>query len=65
MMQIGILVFDDAEELDFVGPWEVFTMANEVAARADHDKPHEVMLIAEREAPVRCAKGLRMVPSLE
>ncbi len=30
---IGILVFDDAEELDFVGPWEVFTMVGEVAAR--------------------------------
>ena len=23
----GILLFDDAEELDFVGPWEVLTMA--------------------------------------
>ena len=29
-LTIGILVFDDAEELDFVGPWEVFTMANAV-----------------------------------
>ena len=24
---IGILIFDGVEELDFVGPWEVFTMA--------------------------------------
>ena len=23
----GILLFDDAEELDWAGPWEVFTMA--------------------------------------
>ncbi len=30
-ISIGILVFDEVEELDFVGPWEVFTMANEVA----------------------------------
>ena len=22
----GIVLFDGAEELDFVGPWEVFTM---------------------------------------
>ena len=22
----GLVMFDDAEELDFVGPWEVFTM---------------------------------------
>ncbi len=27
---IGILLFDDAEELDFVGPYEVFTMMNAV-----------------------------------
>ena len=31
MKTIGILIFDGAEELDFVGPWEVFTMANRVA----------------------------------
>ena len=24
MITIGMLVFDDVEELDFVGPWEVF-----------------------------------------
>ena len=24
---IGILLFDDLEELDAIGPWEVFTMA--------------------------------------
>ena len=26
-MKFGILVFPDAEELDFVGPWEVFTVS--------------------------------------
>ena len=26
---IGILIFDEAEELDFVGPFEVFGMAAE------------------------------------
>ena len=26
-MTIGIVLFDDAEELDFAGPWEVFTSA--------------------------------------
>jgi len=30
---IGILLFDDAEELDFVGPFEVFTMLNEAAKK--------------------------------
>jgi len=60
--KIGILLFDDAEELDFAGPWEVFTMANEVSLLANHEKLHDVLLIAEREAAVRCAKGMRVLP---
>ncbi len=56
-MRIGILIFDDAEELDFVGPFEVFTMA-----RAVKPDSFEIVLIAERDAPVRCAKGMRVLP---
>ncbi|HEY0105368.1 MAG TPA: DJ-1/PfpI family protein, partial [Rhizomicrobium sp.] len=56
-LRIGILIFDDAEELDFVGPYEVFTMA-----RALKPGALEVQLIAERDAPVRCAKGMRVLP---
>jgi putative intracellular protease/amidase len=29
---VGILLFDDVEELDMAGPWEVFTMAEECGA---------------------------------
>ena len=54
---IGILVFDDAEELDFVGPWEVFAMANMVAADT-----HKVLLVAEHDRPIRCAKAMRVLP---
>jgi transcriptional regulator GlxA family with amidase domain len=61
---IGILVFEDAEELDFVGPWEVFTMANEVSAHLGGAPAHDVKLIAEHDGPVRCAKGLRVLPDL-
>jgi len=64
MTRIGILIFDDAEELDFAGPWEVFTMTNEVFAREGREKPHEVFLIAEQGAPVRCAKGMRVLPDI-
>lgn len=56
MYTIGIVVYERAEELDFVGPWEVFTMA----AMGAPDM--RVLLIAETEVPVRCAKGLRVVP---
>jgi len=55
-MKIGILIFDDAEELDFVGPWEVFKMAREV--RPDI----ELRLVAEKLEPVRCRGGMRVLP---
>lgn len=54
MVTIGIVLFDDCEELDWAGPWEVFTMA-----RQEGDI---VVTIAERSDPVRCAKGLRVLP---
>jgi transcriptional regulator GlxA family with amidase domain len=53
---IGILLFDDAEELDFVGPWEVFKVA------ALGREENRVVTIAERAKPVRCANGLRVIP---
>jgi transcriptional regulator GlxA family with amidase domain len=50
----GILLFDDNEELDFAGPWEVFSMA-----RTEGDR---TVLIAERPEPVRAAWGMRVLP---
>jgi transcriptional regulator GlxA family with amidase domain len=57
MTTYGLLVFDGAEELDFVGPWEVFTTSRNIREDAD-----TAVLIAERLDPVRCAKGLRVLP---
>jgi transcriptional regulator GlxA family with amidase domain len=54
--RIGIVLFDDAEELDFVGPFEVFSMAR---MGREEDR---VVTIAERAEPVRAAKGLRVIP---
>jgi putative intracellular protease/amidase len=53
----GVLVFDGAEELDFVGPWEVLAASSML-----HDHADTVVLIAERTRPVRCAEGLRVLP---
>lgn len=53
----GLLVFDGAEELDFIGPWEVFAASSMLRDGAD-----TVVLIAERAGSVRCAKGLRVLP---
>lgn len=61
-LRLGILIFDDAEELDFVGPWEVFTMANEVAIREKIAPPFEPLMIAQSAAPVRCRKGMIVTP---
>jgi transcriptional regulator GlxA family with amidase domain len=55
---IGILIFDGVEEMDFVGPWEVFTAAVD-------DVPGErVITIAERPEPVVCEKGMRVIPDV-
>ena len=51
---IGIVLFDDTEELDWAGPWEVLTAG---AKDGDH-----VITVAETLEPVRCAKGLRVLP---
>ena len=56
-MRIAIAVFEGAEELDFVGPWEVLT-----AWRLLYPDDVEVVLVGEKAAPVTCAKGMRVVP---
>ena len=56
MKQIGILVFDDVEELDFVGPLEVFGVAAELGADC------RIVVLSERLDPVRCYHGLRVAP---
>jgi transcriptional regulator GlxA family with amidase domain len=56
MITLGIVLFDGLEELDAIGPWEVFTSAATLRGDA------RVVTLAEREGPVRCAKGLRILP---
>jgi transcriptional regulator GlxA family with amidase domain len=58
-LRIAIAVFDGAEELDFVGPWEVLTAWRE---HASGEVDIEVMLVGESTEPVTCAKGMRVIP---
>jgi len=51
---IGILLFDDAEELDAVGPWEVLASWT----RYFPDDGFAVSCISQAGGRVRCAKGL-------
>ena len=54
------MVFEDAEELDFAGPWEVLGTWAE-------DFPEDgvrLRLLADATRPVRCRKGLTVVPDV-
>ncbi len=57
MTRIGILVFDDVEELDFTGPLEVFGMAARLGADCT------TLLVAAHEGEIRGSYGLRFRPS--
>ena len=53
---VGIVLFPDAEELDWAGPYEVFGMASKTLENV------RVVTVAERSDPVRCFNGLRVLP---
>ena len=55
MTMFGVLFFDGTEELDAVGPWEVFTMASQ--QRDDIT----VVAVSEHGGTVTCGKGMRIV----
>ncbi len=55
MTMFGVLFFDGTEELDAVGPWEVFTMASQ--QRDDIT----VVAVSEHGGTVTCGKGMRIL----
>ena len=57
-MRIAVCLFEDAEELDWAGPYEV------LAAWASlwPDDGVEVFTVARSTEPVACAKGMRVLP---
>lgn len=57
MTTYGLFIYERAEELDFVGPWEVFQSSSARRGHAD-----TVVLIAEHAGPIRCNKGMRVLP---
>jgi len=60
MKAVGILIFNDVEELDFVGPWEVFQMVNEVARRRGDREPLHNRLISRDGSDITAVKGMRV-----
>ena len=57
---IGLVLFDQAEELDWVGPFEVFTMAQQVAGGVGRAAKIRVVLISQDGNVVAGAKGMRV-----
>jgi transcriptional regulator GlxA family with amidase domain len=55
---IGILIFEDVEELDAVGPWEVLAAWTQQWS----DDGWAVTMLSRDGKPVRAAKGLSLVP---
>ncbi|MFM2250251.1 MAG: hypothetical protein RLZZ358_1178 [Bacteroidota bacterium] len=58
MKQLGILIFDDVEVLDFAGPFEVFSVANQLA---DY-QILEVHTVAFNKEVIRAKNGLQVLP---
>ncbi len=59
-LTIGFVLFDQAEELDWIGPFEVFTMAREVAGGVGRAASIRAVLISRDGQVVEGAKGLRV-----
>jgi len=51
-------MFNEVEVLDFAGPFEVFSLAE----NAINDKYFDVITIAENQAPISARNGLQVIP---
>jgi transcriptional regulator GlxA family with amidase domain len=63
---VGILIFDDVEILDFAGPFEVFSRTRlqpgAESRRSEDSAPLHVFTVAKTAAPIRTTGGLRVIP---
>lgn len=58
MKQVGILIFDDVEVLDFAGPFEVFS----VAKGQDNEPLFKVHLIGETQSTIKARNDFQVLP---
>jgi transcriptional regulator GlxA family with amidase domain len=56
---VGIFIFDDAEVLDFAGPFEVFSVTSEL----NNFELFNVFTIAKTKNPIRAVNGLSVNPT--
>jgi transcriptional regulator GlxA family with amidase domain len=55
---VAILVFDDAEVLDFAGPFEVFSVASQI----NDNQLFNVFTVSKKRTPVKSVNGLSVNP---
>lgn len=55
---VGVLIFDEAEVLDFAGPFEVFS----VTSQLNNFEPFQVFTLSLTNSPVTAVNGLRVIP---
>ncbi len=55
---VGILIFDDAEVLDFAGPFEVFSVTSEL----HDDMLFNVFTLSRHGVVIRAVNGLKVMP---
>ena len=63
---IGILIYPDAEVLDFCGPFEVFaTTRLDEDTRRESDSPIQQVMISETKDLVRASGGMGILPDVD
>ena len=58
MKNIGILIFNDVELLDFAGPYEVFSITNEI----NDDSLCKTFSVSELPGKIKTVNGLEVIP---
>jgi transcriptional regulator GlxA family with amidase domain len=68
-MNVGILIFDNVEVLDFAGPYEVFSRTRlepgTESRNTDDSAPFNVFTVAETQGEVSATGGLRVIPDFD
>jgi transcriptional regulator GlxA family with amidase domain len=62
MLEVGLLVFDEVEVLDFAGPFGVLSTAGRVAKKRGMPVPFRVHVIGQSKSLVRARGGLGILP---
>lgn len=59
-LDVGILIFENVEELDFVGPLETFGNLAKILP----DEKVQLVTVAERSGAIKGVNGLRVIPDV-